>query len=216
MRTDRYNVTPFPSSIKLSEHALPILLVFSSLPFLHHFSSKFIRNQAHQSIEDQPVASLASRISGLTTASNDTTQPQAKPETEAAPLSIKGSDTRPKFNAGGNNLFGRALAGANRPSSSTAASSSSKTQEETSKSEPVKEEKKEDKMTMNLMDDNDGELSWPKIGSQKLIGIGWGASPAEGKTSQNGGGDGKFPPLVHCQARALGETILHPSDLSPR
>lgn len=147
---------------------LSFYLLYSLSPFLsrallsHSATTTYRRQLIH--IEDQPVASLASRISGLTT-SNDPTPPQSQSQSQTeteVPPTTKGSETRPKFNAGGNNLFGRALAGANRPSSSTTASSSKSTEEKKeekpgSEPEPVKNQKEgQDKMAINLMDSNEG------------------------------------------------------------
>jgi hypothetical protein len=107
--------------------------------------------------DTEPVASLASRISGLSTSS--ATEPSNSSETPPPPApEVKGSETRPKFNAGGNNLFGRALAGAksDRPAASTSTSATTpSTAIPTPAKTETKDEKKEEMTNPNLMDDGD-------------------------------------------------------------
>lgn len=142
----------------------PSLIVYFLFSFL--FSSLLITytpapQPTSNSSETEPVASLASRISGLTTSSEATSKSSETPPAPAP--EVKGSETRPKFNAGGNNLFGRALAGAksDRPAASTSTSTSTSsptTATPTPKSES-KVEKKEEMTNPNLMDNDDGKLS---------------------------------------------------------
>jgi hypothetical protein len=136
-----------------------LLFTFFSLSLLLITYTPVPKPTSNTQSETEPVASLASRISGLTTSS--TTEAPTSSETPPPPApEVKGSETRPKFNAGGNNLFGRALAGAksDRPAAST---STSTTTPSTATPTPVKTEAKKEMTNPNLMDNDDGELENP-------------------------------------------------------
>ncbi|KAK8853404.1 hypothetical protein IAR55_004110 [Kwoniella newhampshirensis] len=125
--------------------------------------------------DDAPIASLASRISGLSTSN---TPPS---ETASASAPSSSSPARPKPNTS-NNLFGKALAGvksdrASAPTSTAPASTSAAASASVGESKknvellPNNEERK-DKMN-NIMDDQEG---------------GWGTEPT---TNGNGAVNGK-------------------------
>jgi hypothetical protein len=144
----RPNFLIFPSLL-FTFYSLLSLLLITYIP-----ESKTTSNTQS---DTEPVASLASRISGLTTSSS--TEPSTSSEAAPPPApEAKGSETRPKFNAGGNNLFGRALAGAksDRPAASTSTSTSTPaTATPTPVKTETKDENKEEMTNPNLMDDGD-------------------------------------------------------------
>ena len=160
---------PLPSNHTHGPLTTPYLFIFtpslpSSLLFLLYTPSFLTLTPAASTStptstsETEPVASLASRISGLTTSSTTPTSSEDPP-----PLAppVKGSETRPKFNAGGNNLFGRALAGAksDRPAATkTEVVDPTKEKESTPTTKTTSTEKKKGEMTnVNLMDADDGQ-----------------------------------------------------------
>ncbi|WWC91923.1 uncharacterized protein L201_006875 [Kwoniella dendrophila CBS 6074] len=128
-------------------------------PTANSFNPSSSTNQQQKEKDDAPVASLLSRISGLSTNPNSSEQEQVSPSSPSAPSAPSSStSTRPKPNTS-NPLFGRALAGVktDRPSTSSPSPASPNASTSTTASGSAskakvelidnKEEKKESKMS---------------------------------------------------------------------